>query len=189
METLFGIEITSELVRIKVVSNGCTDGSDFEISISKSSPPQISFDRIREDVCRLEPALIWVDFPIEKIGTTEFIVANQFAAGSLAFGGDGKKLHEPVSWRAFANLFPPSPYEFHVAGTITVPHPGYSGYLVPAVPQGFNPRVLILNLKLCESDGSWPQVVSELPVSFEDTWYADSHDSVDVRLNLSLIHI
>src|SRR5262245_54508407 len=48
------------------------------------------------------------------------------------------------SWAAWINNMPIGPRSLHVIGSVTVPNPGVIVVLRRAVPQGFNPAILIL---------------------------------------------
>lgn len=61
-------------------------------------------------------------------------------------------------WYAWVNLMPPKPDDFHVRGDVLVSNPGVDPILVPKEPQGINPRILMLELYLCQRSGIWPQV-------------------------------
>lgn len=62
------------------------------------------------------------------------------------------------NWYAWNNLMPPKPDDFHVVGDIEVSNPGIDPMLVARVPQGINPRILLLNLNLVQQPGAWPRV-------------------------------
>lgn len=52
-------------------------------------------------------------------------------------------------------------------GVVRTPTPGYDVKLVPASPQGINPKELILDLVVTAKPGVWPQVVTPTSVRFE----------------------
>jgi len=62
-------------------------------------------------------------------------------------------------WYAWNNLMPPRPHDFHVIGEVETPTPGVDAQLVPKIPQGVNPRILLLDLLLVQQPGVWPQLV------------------------------
>ncbi|MBZ0238498.1 MAG: hypothetical protein K8M05_39660 [Deltaproteobacteria bacterium] len=70
-------------------------------------------------------------------------------------------------WYAWVNKMPPGPASFHVTGLVKVPTPGYDVKLVPASPQGINPKELILDLVVTPRPGAWPQVVTPMSVRFD----------------------
>ncbi|MEM9597114.1 MAG: hypothetical protein AAGD06_22770 [Acidobacteriota bacterium] len=70
-------------------------------------------------------------------------------------------------WYSWINLMPPPPNEFHVVGEVYVPNPGVEPLLVPKVPQGINPSILLLDLYLCQRPGVWPRAFVWKPVRYE----------------------
>jgi hypothetical protein len=82
---------------------------------------------------------------------------------------------------AVANLQPPKPYEFYVRAIVTVPTPGYRAHLKPAVPQGINPRILILDVVLEKLPGIWPQVETDIEAAYRDNNYQGDYRQVTVR--------
>ncbi|APR76170.1 Hypothetical protein A7982_01517 [Minicystis rosea] len=99
--------------------------------------------------------------------------------------GPGKDTPLPLDtsdWYAWMNLMPPGPRSLHVTGVVTVGNPGYEVKLTEAVPQGMNPKDLILDLVLTRKPGIWPQVVTQMPVSFVKPSPSVDYDSVLVRL-------
>ncbi len=84
-------------------------------------------------------------------------------------------------WTALANLRPPPPDSLVVRGQVLVPNPGYIGTLTPANPPGINPTQLILDLKLQQRPGMWPQVMTWIEVVYHDGNYSGAHDTVLIR--------
>ena len=71
---------------------------------------------------------------------------------------------------AWANAMPGPPgaaRKLHVSAVAVLPSPGYSAELVAAEPQGFNPRILLLRLKVVSRAGTFPAVIVRQPVTFE----------------------
>ena len=62
-------------------------------------------------------------------------------------------------WNAWNDLMPPKPDEFHVVGEVQVPNPGVDVLLAPRLPQGINPRILLLDLILIQRPGNWTQLL------------------------------
>ena len=83
---------------------------------------------------------------------------------------------------AWVNRMPPGPPSFHVTGTVVLPTPGYDVKLVPATPQGINPRDFIMDLQITERPGKWPQVVTPMTVRYDVQDYKGQYASVLVRL-------
>lgn len=99
--------------------------------------------------------------------------------------GSGKDRLMPIDtseWYAWLSLMPPGPMSFHVSGVVTVGNPGYEVSLVPAEPQGINPKEIILDLVLTQKPGNWPQVVRQMPVGFHMPSPTIAYESVLVRL-------
>jgi hypothetical protein len=88
---------------------------------------------------------------------------------------------ETSDWYAWMDLMPDATRTLHVQGVVTMPTPGYNVKLAPASPQGINPRILILDLKITPRRGIFPQVVTKIPVRFEQP-DAVAYQSVHVRL-------
>jgi hypothetical protein len=69
---------------------------------------------------------------------------------------------------AWENREPPGPAQLIITGTVIVPSPAYAARLVPASPQGFNPRILLLHLEIVRTtDRPVPQVLVARPVRLE----------------------
>lgn len=74
---------------------------------------------------------------------------------------------ETQDWYAWNDLMPPQPDFFHITGEVNVPNPGVTPSLAPAVPQGINPAILLLDLYLVQQPGVWPQVFVWKPARFD----------------------
>jgi hypothetical protein len=85
-------------------------------------------------------------------------------------------------WYAWVSRMPPGPASFHVTGMVTLPSPGYEARLEYATPQGINPADLILDLRITQRPGIWPQVVTNVAVRYDVQDYAGAYSSVLVRL-------
>ena len=70
-------------------------------------------------------------------------------------------------WYAWNNKMPPKPDDFHIVGEVDVPNPGVDAELVPRVPQGTNPDILMLNLVLTQRPGIWPRVITPKQVRYD----------------------
>ena len=68
-------------------------------------------------------------------------------------------------WSAVHDFMPPTPARLRVNGTCDMPTPGYTLTLNRAVPQGINPRILLLHLKIEPPTGMVIQVITPTPVS------------------------
>lgn len=83
-------------------------------------------------------------------------------------------------WEAVHDSMPPGPARLRVTGTCVMPTPGYTLTLSRAEPQGFNPRILILNLEVEAPTGFVAQVLTPTPVAYEET--TDLHyDSISIE--------
>jgi hypothetical protein len=69
----------------------------------------------------------------------------------------------------------------HVKGTIHLPTPGYQASLALAEPEADNPRSLILDLKIVEKPGTWPEIITLLTVAYEVDHHDPSCERVLVR--------
>jgi hypothetical protein len=74
---------------------------------------------------------------------------------------------ETIDWYAW--ITPSKPEELHITGLVEVSNPGVQVLLVETVPQGINPRILILNLYLIQQAGCWPQVLTFKQASYIKT--------------------
>ena len=81
-------------------------------------------------------------------------------------------------WYAWNNTMPPKPDQFHLVGEVQVPNPGVDVVLLPRITQGFNPRILLMEIHLHQRPGIWPQFVVWKPVSYSKV--NGDYDSVQV---------
>jgi hypothetical protein len=72
------------------------------------------------------------------------------------------------SFTAIHDFQPPTPARLRVEGTCDMPDPGYELRLVKAVPQGFNPAILLLNLEQRRLPGQFPAVITPFAVRYEE---------------------
>ncbi|MEJ0074948.1 MAG: hypothetical protein WDO17_05805 [Alphaproteobacteria bacterium] len=86
-----------------------------------------------------------------------------------------------VSVEATADLMPPGPFRFRVHARIEAPTPGFTAFLVKAVPQGINPAILILDVVLVKKPGTVIQVVTEIDADYADKNYKGKYSQVTVR--------
>lgn len=71
-------------------------------------------------------------------------------------------------WSAIHDFMPPRPARLRVNGTCLMPTPGYKLSLSPAIPQGINPNILLLELTVEAPGGNVPQVRTPAPVAYEE---------------------
>jgi hypothetical protein len=88
---------------------------------------------------------------------------------------------DTTGWYAWLNRMPPGPASFHITGVVLLPTPGYDVRLVPAVPQGINPKDLILDLEVTPRPGYWPEVVTRVSVRYDQSPTGVEYTSVLVR--------
>lgn len=99
-----------------------------------------------------------------------------------------EKVNTCKDWKAVHNFMPPGPARLWVAGKCTFPTPGYKVTLKRAVPQGINPKILLLEKVVTRPTGPEPDVVTTIDVRFEektDTEYTDVQilpDGVTVKV-------
>jgi hypothetical protein len=87
------------------------------------------------------------------------------------------KIIELKDFRAYVDVQTPEP-KLVVKGTIVVPSGGYQVKLQPASPQGIDPRILLLDLKVISHGGNYSQAYRPLAVSLEAS---PDYDLVTVR--------
>jgi hypothetical protein len=99
-----------------------------------------------------------------------------------AHGEDDAQLPPDHShdWHAWVNAMPPGPSALHVSGTVTVPDGNKVVKLVRAAPQGFNPRILILDLEMHDASASTSSD-TEVKVHYSEAAGVDSFDSIHIR--------
>ncbi len=90
---------------------------------------------------------------------------------------------KPIScqdWAAWIDSMPPGPSKLIVTGTCTFPTPGYCVELKRRVPQGINPRDLLLDWIVTPPSGIQPQVLDTVNVRYEEPAAAGQFDSVTI---------
>ena len=91
------------------------------------------------------------------------------------------------NWYAWLDLMPPTPETLRVNGEVYVANPGIEALLVPTEPQGINPRILMLDLLLCQKPGMWPQVFVWAQAKYERTGRNLQYDQVDILCGGNII--
>jgi len=76
-----------------------------------------------------------------------------------------------ADWTAWVDLQPPGPPSLHVHGTVEAPTPCHKASLSVRVPPGINPTILQLNLSITPPTGPCTQVVTNIPVAYDDQAY------------------
>jgi hypothetical protein len=82
-------------------------------------------------------------------------------------------------FKAWLDKMPGANNTLHVTGKVTVPTTGFHVSLVEAVPQGINPKILILEVKKVRPTGAAGDVVTHVPVRYDR---AHSPDYTDVTI-------
>ena len=75
---------------------------------------------------------------------------------------------------------PLGPNFLHVVGEVLVPNPGVAPSLHYRIPQGINPRILLLDLRLTQLPGVWPPVLTWKPVRYDRVVDGAQYDEVDI---------
>lgn len=71
-------------------------------------------------------------------------------------------------WSAVQDFMPPGAPTLRVRGLCTMPTPGYRLSLTRTVPQGINPAILLLDLRVEPPTGFVTQVLTPTPVEYEE---------------------
>lgn len=79
-----------------------------------------------------------------------------------------RRNERPMHWTAVQNRRPPAPYVLRVRGTPCMPTPLHVPMLRRADVQGSDPRVLVLELTAIAPVHPAPQIVTPLPVTYEE---------------------
>lgn len=90
-------------------------------------------------------------------------------------------------WEAVQNRQPPTPHSIRVSGKPCMPSANYEPVLTRAVPQGINPRVLLLDLTAADTGGVGADVLRRAPVTYEETSNQE-YDQVQIRSHVNTEH-
>ena len=69
-----------------------------------------------------------------------------------------------------------------VEGVMSGPNPGAYVDAEPAVPQGINPKILILDVTQKQLPGIWTQVITDIPGCYHQNVQPDQYDQVTIRV-------
>jgi hypothetical protein len=94
-----------------------------------------------------------------------------------------------TNWQAVQDSMPPGPPRLRVTGKCTFPTPGYKVTLKEAVPQGKNPRILLLRKTVTPPTGFQLQVLQTIPVSFEKKNATTKYTSVTILPEVTTIKV
>ena len=84
-------------------------------------------------------------------------------------------------WSAWINLMPGSTHKLIVVGKVETNAANLKPVLKEAVPQGFNPAILMLDLTIEDDGSTGPQVVGHRDARFEKPAEQGHYTSVTVR--------
>lgn len=82
-------------------------------------------------------------------------------------------------WKAFIDTSGEQP-QLRVEGIMTAGSPAYFATVKPATPQGFNRRVLLLNVTHEQLFGVWALAVTDIPVCYHAAAAPDQYDQVTI---------
>jgi hypothetical protein len=85
------------------------------------------------------------------------------------------------TFRAWIDLMPPGPHKLIVTGDVVTPTSGWSVTLAPAVPQGINPDILILDVTATPPSGISRPVRTKVPVRFQESPPQRTYTQVSIR--------
>ena len=71
------------------------------------------------------------------------------------------------NWKAWIDVMPPGPPTLYVTGECRFPTHGYKVTLKPAVPQGINPRILLLRKIVTPPSGPVILIPQTVPVNYK----------------------
>lgn len=69
---------------------------------------------------------------------------------------------------------------YYVAGEVCVPNPGIEAKLYYRIPQGINPKILMLDLVLIQRPGIWPQVETLVSAKYIRMGKPGQYTDVDI---------
>lgn len=90
---------------------------------------------------------------------------------------------ESKNWLAYLNKMPGDDVSFYTTGLVNVDHYGQEPILKKTTPQGFNPNILLLDLKIVELPGEHIQMPTYKPVRFDEKPAIEEYDSVLILWN------
>ncbi len=84
------------------------------------------------------------------------------------------------NWYAWYNTMPPGPTLLIAIGDVQVGNPGVLAILKSHVPQGINPKILLLDLTLVQKPGQWPQIVTTAHAWYHEQAQVGTYASVSI---------
>ncbi len=91
-------------------------------------------------------------------------------------------------WAAWINRMPPGPAILHVAGECEFPSGGFAVELRRHEPQGFNPKILLLDMIVIPPDGPAPAAITTVEVRYREETTA-GFDFVTILPGGPTIHV
>lgn len=146
-------------------------------------------DRVREHVPqRLNESINLGVLPAGRYVVTFYLRGDAYegetfaASKSVVLSAQGEEdaqlpPNHSQDWHAWVNAMPPGPQTLHVTGTVSVPEGNKVVKLVRAVPQGFNPRILMLDLQMHAASSR----DTEVKVHYSEVASVDRFDAVHIR--------
>jgi hypothetical protein len=134
------------------------------------------------DLGTLDPGRYIVTFYFRrnKQGCTEeFQPVNAVVLVAQGETGSLIKPEDSSDWYAWVNTMPPRPHTLHVMGNVIVPNSNTVVNLVKAVPQGINPKILLLEVEVDLASGG--DIDKQQKVHYSETTSIGTYDFVQIR--------
>jgi hypothetical protein len=90
-------------------------------------------------------------------------------------------------WNAWLDLMPVGSPTLRVAGEVETPASNHVPKLTEASPQGFNPKILILDLDIVDTGGTGTPAFGYRDASFEKRAERDQYTHVEIRFHGSSV--
>jgi len=118
-------------------------------------------------------------FPVALMALVGGAVAKEFAGEKKESAGE-KKAEPSDRWRAWA-VTEGAQTKLVVEGIYARGGPGLVVTLKEAAPQGINPKILVLDVKMATLPGFWPAISHPVPACYVKAPYAARYESVHLR--------
>lgn len=163
------------------------DDQHISIFVTHISPERVevkSPQRLNESInlAVLEPGYYVVTFYLRGDNAEGCCFKPSKSVVLHAHGADDAQLPPDHShdWHAWVNAMPPGPQTLHISGSVAVPDGNKVVKLVRAVPQGFNPRILMLDLEMHDAKASLANDTL-VRVHYSERANVNSFDGVHIR--------
>ncbi len=93
------------------------------------------------------------------------------------------------AFEAWLDTQPGSPHSLHVKGQIQFPSGGWTFEVHKAVPQGINPKILLLDVTVTKPAGKATGNVTTNLLTFDEEPAAHEYTQVEIRLGSSKVLI